>query len=148
MSMRVHNYTVYVSVSVCTCQWVMFEAVRVCVLYPVPRETGLLFKLDSVIGSSENPNEAMSISAAAPLPRAPVQPTGRPQPCLFKPDGERGEMGSEREKRWMNHKLFHLLWRWLQQNSGKYDLITAAGNCWVGLMEFQYAALIKPEFWF
>ncbi|KAF1376359.1 hypothetical protein PFLUV_G00210700 [Perca fluviatilis] len=35
------------------------------------REIGLLPKLDSVIGSSENPNEAMSITAAARLPRGP-----------------------------------------------------------------------------
>lgn len=52
--------------SVCLC---------VCALYPLPRETGLLPGPDSVIGSSENPNEAMSISAAAWLPlRSPRSP--------------------------------------------------------------------------
>lgn len=128
MSMWEHNYTVclrlhlYVSVSdVENC---------VCVPHSIPRETGLLSKLDSVIGSSENPNEAMSVSAAAPLPRAPVQSTGRPRPCLFKPDGKRCEMGSgkEKRKRWMNYKLFPLLWRGLLQNSDKYDVIPSDGG--------------------
>ncbi len=81
----VHIYTIYLycmspSPSVCVSEWCLKLCVRVCVcvLYPLPRETGLLSKLDSVIGSSENPNEAISISAAAPLPAVPAQPTGRP----------------------------------------------------------------------
>lgn len=65
------------AVSVCFC---------VCVLYPLPRETGLLPGPDSVIGSSENPNEAMSISAAAWLPlrspRSPRAPTPSPLASL------------------------------------------------------------------
>lgn len=75
----------YVSVSICMCQWVMFKTVWVCVLYPLPRETGFLSKLDSVIGSSENPNEAMSIWAAAPLPWAPRSPQAGPSPTSALP---------------------------------------------------------------
>lgn len=98
MSARVRGRTfiLYVSVSICTCRRVMFKPLRgvcavsvcfcVCVLYPLPRETGLLPGPDSVIGSSENPNEAMSISAAAWLPlrspRSPRAPTPSPLASL------------------------------------------------------------------
>lgn len=78
----------------------------VCALYPLPGETGLVSKLDSVIGSSENPNEAISISASALLPGVSVR----------SPDGKWGRVGSGDEERQVNFKPFQLLWRWLQQN--------------------------------
>lgn len=86
-------------------------------LYPLPGETGLVSKLDSVIGSSENPNEAISISASALLPGVSVRsPQARAQPFLFSPDGKWGGVGSGDEERQVNFKPFQLLWRWLQQN--------------------------------
>ena len=83
-----HSYCMC-SVSVCVCQkgmfrtvWCVGVCVRVCVLFLLTEETGLQSELDSVIGSRENPNEAMSISAPAPLPGAPGRrpPPPRPQP--------------------------------------------------------------------
>lgn len=77
------TFILYVCISIPMCQWDWCSELCVCVweLYPLPRETGLLSKLDSVIGSRENPNEAISISASALLPWDPTQPTG-PAPAL------------------------------------------------------------------
>ena len=86
-----HLYCMSPSPSVCVGEWcsnLCEESVRracvfVCVLYLLPRETGLLPRPDSVIGSSENPNEAMSISAAASLPlRSRRSPRPRPRAPL------------------------------------------------------------------
>lgn len=123
------TFILHVSVSMCVCQWVMLKTVCVCVLYPLPREPGLLSKLDSVIGSSENPNEAMSIWAAAPLPEVPAQPTGRPQPRLLWPDVRRGGPGSGGQKIWVNFRTVSAPAKVTAANPAvKYDLIISDGG--------------------
>ena len=107
MSTWVHIYTVclrlhlYVSVS--------DVQNSECVLYALPREIGLLPKLDSVIGSSENPKEAMSITAAARLPRGPQhsQQAGPSPACSDQMKSETGwDLGSKKKKRRVNFKPF------------------------------------------
>ena len=84
----------------------MFKTLCACVMHLLPWETSLLSKLDSMIGSSENPNEAISISVSALLPRARPRPLpAQPHPRLFRPDVRREAMGSENETRGMNFKL-------------------------------------------
>lgn len=64
-------------------------------LYPLPGETGLVSKLDSVIGSSENPNEAISISASALLPGVSV----RSPSCSVQMESEAGwDLGMKKGK--------------------------------------------------
>lgn len=45
--------------------------------FAAPGETGLLPELHGAIGSSENPDEAMSRSAGSPPREAPAQPGGQ-----------------------------------------------------------------------
>lgn len=76
-----------------------------------------LNECDSVIGSSENPNEAVSTSAAALLPVVPAQPAGQPQSPTTRsrskarlgwvPESQRSQSAEHRSQ---------LLWMWLQQN--------------------------------
>lgn len=92
------------SASVCVNKWCSnLGGGCVCSL---SRETGLLSKLDSVIGSSENPNEAMSTSAAALLPGAPGSPQAGPSPaCTDQMESEaRGDRG--KKKGWWTSSCF------------------------------------------
>lgn len=92
---------------ICLCHWVMFKTLRVCLIYLLPGETGLVpraWQCDWIQWEFQRSNKYLDANSLPHRGRDSLRSPSTPHTLLFRPDGKREAWGpGMKQGRWTSN---------------------------------------------